>query len=57
VARWVRIALSLVIIGWGIWTRNWIGLLGIIPLATALTGSCPMTIRFPSTRRDQDPPA
>ncbi len=57
VARWVRIVLSLVIIGWGIWTKNWIGLLGIVPLATALSGSCPLTLRFPGTRRDQDPPA
>lgn len=47
-AQRVRIALSLAIIGYGLWTANWVGLLGLVTLFSALSGTCPLVIRFPS---------
>jgi hypothetical protein len=37
----VRIIAGLAIIGWGVAAGNWLGAIGIIPLATALLGFCP----------------
>lgn len=37
----VRIVLGLVIIAWGVMANNWLGLIGLIPLATAAVGYCP----------------
>jgi Protein of unknown function (DUF2892). len=37
----VRIIVGLAIIGWGVAASNWLGAIGIIPLATALLGFCP----------------
>jgi hypothetical protein len=37
----VRIIAGLAIIGWGVAASNWLGAIGIIPLATALLGFCP----------------
>ncbi len=37
----VRIIAGLAIIGWGVVAGNWLGAIGIIPLATALMGFCP----------------
>jgi len=58
VGKWIRIALSLAIITAGIVLRNWIGLLGIIPLITALTGGCGFSLRLNrsihETRRDDE---
>jgi len=47
-ARILRIVLSLVIIGYGLWTSNWVGLLGLVTLLSALSGTCPLVVRFPS---------
>lgn len=47
-AQRVRMALSLAVIGYGLWTANWVGLLGLVTLFSALSGTCPLTIRFPS---------
>ena len=47
-ARLVRVALSLAVIGYGLWTANWVGLLGLVTLFSALSGTCPLVIRFPS---------
>ncbi len=38
----VRIILGVLILGWGIVGQSWLGLIGIVPLATALMGSCPV---------------
>jgi len=38
----VRIILGLAILGIGYYFQSWWGLLGIIPLATALIGWCPL---------------
>lgn len=37
----VRIIAGLAIIGWGVAASNWLGAIGVIPLATALLGFCP----------------
>lgn len=37
----VRIIAGLAIIGWGVAASNWLGAIGIVPLATALLGFCP----------------
>ena len=47
-AQVLRILLSLAIIGYGLWTSNWVGLLGLVTLFSALSGTCPLVVRFPS---------
>jgi hypothetical protein len=37
----IRIVLGLLIIAWGVMANNWLGLIGLIPLATAVVGFCP----------------
>lgn len=46
VAKWIRIFLSLGIIGAGIYYKNWIGLLGVVTLASAFFGACPFSLEF-----------
>ncbi|MFA5627093.1 MAG: DUF2892 domain-containing protein [Thiohalomonadaceae bacterium] len=38
----VRIVIGLAIIAWGIIASNWWGAIGIVPLATAFMGFCPV---------------
>ncbi len=45
-AKWIRVIVSLSVIGAGIYYKNWIGLLGIITLLSAFTGSCPLSLQF-----------
>ncbi|GEM_PF-792361 len=45
-AKWIRVIVSLAIIGAGIYFKNWLGLLGVITLLSAFTGSCPLCLRF-----------
>lgn len=40
--RIIRIALALVIFAVGLVTGSWLGLIGIVPLATGLIGWCPL---------------
>lgn len=42
----VRLVLGIAIVGWGIYAGSWFGLLAIIPIATALTGFCPLFTIF-----------
>jgi hypothetical protein len=49
-AKWIRVIVSLGIIGAGIYYKNWIGLLGIITLLSAFTGSCPLSLQFTGLR-------
>ncbi len=50
--RMVRIAAGVVIAALGIYFRNWLGLVAVIPLATGIVGSCPLYLPFGiSTRR------
>ena len=44
--RILRIVLGLGLIGWGVATQNWWGALGVVPLATALIGWCPVYLPF-----------
>ena len=44
--RIIRIVLGLAIIGFGITTGSWWGLLGLVPLATAAIGWCPVYLPF-----------
>ena len=38
--RVVRIVIGLLVIGWGMFARNWWGAVGILPLFTGLIGWC-----------------
>lgn len=44
--RIIRIVLGLVILAWGIYAENWFGLIGIVPLMTALLNWCPFYVPF-----------
>jgi hypothetical protein len=45
-AKYIRIILSLVVIGLGIYHQNWLGVLGLFTLYTAITGKCSASLRF-----------
>ena len=48
----IRTILGLAIIGIGIATKSWWGAIGLVPLATALIGWCPLYVPFKiSTRK------
>lgn len=44
--RLIRIALGLAIIGWGYANQNWLGAIGLVPLATAFMRWCPAYLPF-----------
>ncbi len=44
--RIIRIVLGLAIGVLGVVFKNWFGLIGIIPLATAFVGTCPIYLPF-----------
>jgi len=44
--RSIRIVLGLVIIGWGVMNANWLGAIGLVPLATAFMRWCPAYLPF-----------
>jgi len=44
--RIIRVIISLIIIGLGVFYKSWLGAFGLIPLGTALTGWCPMYVPF-----------
>ncbi|MCX6954755.1 MAG: DUF2892 domain-containing protein [Verrucomicrobia bacterium] len=44
--RIVRTLLGLAILGAGYYFKNWLGLLGIIPILTAIVGVCPAYVPF-----------
>jgi Inner membrane protein YgaP-like, transmembrane domain len=44
--RIIRIVLGIAIGAWGIWAQNWWGLVGLVPLGTALMGWCPAYFPF-----------
>jgi len=46
IAKYIRIVLSLAVIGLGIYYRNPVGILGLLTLFTAITGNCGSSIRF-----------
>ncbi|GBE03541.1 hypothetical protein BMS3Abin09_00458 [bacterium BMS3Abin09] len=44
--RIIRVILGVVIIGAGVYFQSWWGAIGIIPLATAAIGWCPLYLPF-----------
>ncbi|MCP4151122.1 MAG: hypothetical protein GY757_25485 [bacterium] len=50
VAKYIRIILSLLIIGLGIYFRNWVGILGFYTLYTAIKGKCGTSITLGSRK-------
>lgn len=44
--RILRAAVGLGIIGWGFYTQNWLGAIGLLPLFTAAIGWCPAYAPF-----------
>ncbi|KAA6185801.1 DUF2892 domain-containing protein [Thiohalocapsa marina] len=40
--RWLRIALGLVLVVWGLWAQTWWGAIGLVPLLTGAIGWCPL---------------
>ncbi len=50
--RIIRIVLGLAIIALGIGFKSWLGLIGLVPLATAAVSTCPLYMPFGiSTRK------
>jgi hypothetical protein len=47
IAKYIRIVLSLTIIALGIIYQNWVGILGLLTLYTAVTGTCGTSLRIP----------
>ena len=44
--RVIRIVLGLAIIAWSYMTKNWLGAIGLVPLATAFMRWCPAYLPF-----------
>jgi hypothetical protein len=44
--RIVRVVLGLGLVTWGVMSHSWWGALGVIPLATASLGWCPLYLPF-----------
>lgn len=44
--RKVRIVVGVVIIALGVYTQNWLGAIGIVPLLTGAIGWCPAYLPF-----------
>jgi hypothetical protein len=44
--RIVRAVVGLAIVAWGVASSNWLGAIGLIPLATAAIGWCPVYVPF-----------
>jgi hypothetical protein len=52
--RVLRLVLGVAIVGAGLGLGNWLGLIGVIPLLTGLTGRCPTYLLFGFTTCDDD---
>lgn len=39
--RIIRIVFGIALIAWGYFAQNWLGAIGLVPLATGLIGWCP----------------
>jgi hypothetical protein len=44
--RWLRIGLGIVIGAAGLYFKSWFGLIGLVPVTTALVGWCPAYLPF-----------
>ena len=54
VVRIIRILAGVAIAAVGIYFRNWLGLIAIIPLATGIVGICPLYLPFGISTRRKD---
>lgn len=54
VDRVIRIVVGLAIAAAGIYFRNWLGLIAIIPLATGIVAFCPLYLPFGISTRRKD---
>lgn len=57
VDRWARVAIGFAIGAAGYFFNSWYGLIGLVPLATALVGWCPAYVPFgfsTCSRRSQE---
>lgn len=46
ITKYIRITLSLIVIGLGIYYKSWLGAIGVITLISAFTGDCAFSLRF-----------
>lgn len=44
--RWIRIVLGVIIGIIGLYFKSWWGLIGLVPLSTALVRTCPLYLPF-----------
>lgn len=44
--KYIRIGLSLMVMGLGIYYKNWVGVLGIFTLISAFTGDCAFNVKI-----------
>lgn len=42
VDKWIRVAGGVVILAIGLYYKNWLGLLGLLPIVVAFVGWCPV---------------
>lgn len=52
--RGIRIVLGLVIIALGFYFKSYLGLIGLIPLVTAIFGFCPLYSPFGLSTREKE---
>ncbi len=55
--RVIRLVLGLGIIAAGIYFKSWWGLIGVVPLLTAATRSCPAYLPFGISSNKTQPPS
>ena len=53
VIKYIRVILSLLVIGLGIYYRNWVGVLGIFTLISAFTGGCALNVKIDRRSHEQ----
>jgi len=44
--RVVRVIVGVALLAWGYMEQNWLGIIGVVPLATAALGWCPAYLPF-----------
>ncbi len=44
--RWIRIVLGLAVGAAGLYFKSWWGLIGLLPISTALIRTCPLYLPF-----------
>lgn len=52
--RIVRVIIGLAIIWAGFYYENWWGVIGVVPLTTAIIGHCPLYVPFRFSTRGKD---